>query len=118
MDISGNLKKAREDKRWSQQEVAEHLNISQKTLSNFESGISSPSIRQLAMLANLYEMPIFNLLAQPEPALKGKAQKQFGTSPHDHHHDTMSLLYEKLIREKDLRIRNLEEAINLLKDRI
>jgi transcriptional regulator with XRE-family HTH domain len=117
MDISGNLKKARENKRWSQKEVAEHLSISQKTLSNFESGISSPSIRQLALLANLYEMPIFHLLAQPEPALKGTVQKQFGTSPHDNHYSTINLLYEKLIREKDLRIRNLEEAMNLLKDR-
>lgn len=116
MDISGNLKKARENRRWSQKEAADYLGISQKTLSNFESGISSPSVRQLAMLANLYDTPILNLLAQHEPVSKETVQKQFGTHPHDNPYETINLLYEKLIREKDLRIRNLEEAMNLLKE--
>lgn len=116
MDISGNLRKARENRRWSQKEAADYLSISQKTLSNFESGVSSPSIRQLAMLANLYEVPILNLLAQHEPSSKETVQKQSGTNSPGNPYETINVLYENIIREKDLRIRNLEETINLLKD--
>ncbi len=116
MDISGNLRTARENRRWSQKEAADYLSISQKTLSNFESGVSSPSIRQLAMLANLYEVPILNLLAQHEPSSKEPVQKQSGTKSPGNPYETINVLYENIIREKDLRIRNFEETINLLKD--
>lgn len=62
MELGHHLKKARETKRMSQQEVAERLGISQKTLSNIESGKSKPSIVLLAEMGKIYGMDMFTLL--------------------------------------------------------
>lgn len=45
----------REDKKISQQEIADFLEISQKTYSNMESGKSTPSVTQLANLSTLLD---------------------------------------------------------------
>ena len=44
MQIGSKLKRIRENKRMSQQEIAEFLDISQKTYSNIESDKSKPSL--------------------------------------------------------------------------
>jgi transcriptional regulator with XRE-family HTH domain len=63
MMLGAQLKKARERKKLSQHEVAEQLNISQKTLSNIESDKSQPSITQLAQIGEIYEIDILELLS-------------------------------------------------------
>jgi transcriptional regulator with XRE-family HTH domain len=62
MELGHHLKRARESKRMSQQEVAEHLGISQKTLSNIESNKSQPSIVLLAEMGKIFGMDMFTLL--------------------------------------------------------
>ena len=64
MKIGHQLKKSRESKRLSQHDVSELLGISQKTLSNIESNKSQPTVAQLAMLGEIYEMDILKLLAE------------------------------------------------------
>lgn len=76
MMIGAQLKKAREDKRFSQQEVAEQLNISQKTLSNIECDKSQPTISQLAQLGEIYDIDILELLSQ-QGILLGKKRSVF-----------------------------------------
>ncbi|WP_057938623.1 helix-turn-helix domain-containing protein [Algoriphagus resistens] len=63
MKIGAKLKKARESKRLSQQEVSDHLNISQKTLSNIESDKSQPSVTQLALMGKIYKLDVLALLS-------------------------------------------------------
>ncbi|MFN3999482.1 helix-turn-helix domain-containing protein [Algoriphagus sp.] len=72
-------KKAREFKRMSQHEVAEFLGVSQKILSNMESGKTQPSVVQLAMLGDIYGVDMLKLLSDngihlstPETYLKQK----------------------------------------------
>lgn len=64
MELGHHLKRERESKRMSQQEVAELLGISQKTLSNIESGKSKPSVMQLAELGKIYGVDIIPLLSE------------------------------------------------------
>jgi transcriptional regulator with XRE-family HTH domain len=64
MELGHHLKRARESKRMSQQEIAEHLGISQKTLSNIESGKAKPSIMQLAELGRIFGVDIITLLSE------------------------------------------------------
>ena len=64
MEIGHKLKKARESKRLSQQEVSELLGVSQKTLSNIESGKTQPSIIQLAKMKDIYELDVLELLSE------------------------------------------------------
>lgn len=64
MRIGHQLKKAREFKRLSQHEVAEFLGVSQKTLSNIESNKSQPTIAQLALMGEIYELDVLKLLSE------------------------------------------------------
>jgi transcriptional regulator with XRE-family HTH domain len=61
MKIGKHLLNKRNKKRLSQQEVADYLNISQRTYSNFENGNSSPSIKQIVELNNLFEFDFIKL---------------------------------------------------------
>jgi transcriptional regulator with XRE-family HTH domain len=65
MEIGHHLKKARESKRMSQQEVAELLGISQKSLSNMESNKTQPSIVQIAEMGKIYDLE----MTRPELSL-------------------------------------------------
>jgi transcriptional regulator with XRE-family HTH domain len=53
MKIGKYLRNKRHEKRLSQQEVADYLDISQRTYSNFESDNSTPSIEQIVELSKL-----------------------------------------------------------------
>jgi transcriptional regulator with XRE-family HTH domain len=64
MELGSRLKKARERKKLSQQEVAHLLEVSQKTLSNFESGKTVPNILQIAKLGLIYGLDMVEFLAK------------------------------------------------------
>ena len=76
MELGHHLKRARESKRMSQQEVAEHLGISQKTLSNIESNKSQPSIVLLAEMGKIFGMDMFTLLNENGIHLSSPPQKK------------------------------------------
>ncbi|TDK51098.1 helix-turn-helix domain-containing protein [Algoriphagus formosus] len=62
MDLGYRLKKIREEKKLSQHEVAHLLKVSQKTLSNIESGKTVPNILQIAKLGAIYEINMLEFL--------------------------------------------------------
>ena len=64
MDIGAKLKKIREQNHYSQKEIADLLNISQKTYSNIESGKSNISIKHLAILSNFFDFNPILLLEE------------------------------------------------------
>jgi len=64
MELGARLKKARESKRLSQYEVSHLLGVSQKTLSNIESGKSIPNIFHLAKMGEVYELDLLEFLAK------------------------------------------------------
>jgi transcriptional regulator with XRE-family HTH domain len=64
MELGARLKKARESKRLSQNEVSHLLGVSQKTLSNIESGKSIPNIFHLAKMSEIYKLDLLEFLAK------------------------------------------------------
>lgn len=52
------LLELRQEKEWSQREVAKRLFISQGTYNNWENGKTQPSIEQLIALSKLFEVSI------------------------------------------------------------
>jgi transcriptional regulator with XRE-family HTH domain len=64
VELGAHLKKASESKRLSQYEVSHFLGVSQKTLSNIESGKSIPNIFHLAKMGEIYELDILDFLAK------------------------------------------------------
>lgn len=58
MALGERLRKAREDKGWSQVYVSKLLGVTSQTLSNYERGERDPDTNILNKLAGLYEVPI------------------------------------------------------------
>ena len=61
MKIGKHLRNKRHEKRLSQLEVGDYLNISQRTYSNFESDNSTPSIEQIVELSKLLDFDFLKL---------------------------------------------------------
>ena len=116
MKIGSHLKRAREAKKLSQQEVADRLSISQKTLSNMESDKSNPTVGQLAMMGELYEVNIIEILSQngvtfQEPQI----DREKAATDELHYLREIRELLEQLLQEKDSRIALLEENLERVK---
>lgn len=56
------LKAARVNKGLTQKKAAEMLGISEYTLMNYEKGKSSPDVRVLKKIENLYEVPYHKII--------------------------------------------------------
>ena len=62
MNIAKNLKKLRQDNNLSQEDIAEKLNTSFKTVSHWETGYSEPSLTQLEKLSKIFDVTIDELI--------------------------------------------------------
>ncbi|WP_091016072.1 helix-turn-helix domain-containing protein [Paenibacillus amylolyticus] len=67
-DLGSKLKKARENKRLTQQEVANKLGVSNGAISGYERGYRDPDTDTLKSLADLYEVSL--------DWLKGRDEKE------------------------------------------
>jgi len=117
MKIGAQLKKAREEKKFSQQEIANLLDISQKTLSNIESDKSNPTIEQLSKLSEMYELDILELLSNQGITFNQHNQEgeNNGIVQNYHYPDKLIEQFEERIKEKDDLIIMLKEEISRLK---
>ncbi|WP_042346428.1 helix-turn-helix domain-containing protein [Bacillus massiliigorillae] len=66
MSLGEKLKKGRLDKKLSQADVADQLNISRQSISKWENGYNYPDIDNLILLSKLYEMSTDELLHEKE----------------------------------------------------
>ena len=60
MSLGEKLKQARLNKNFSQEYMAEMLNVSQKTYSNFENDKTVPSFSQIEEISKLLEVSILS----------------------------------------------------------
>ena len=66
MDFSEKLKQLRQNKKWTQDELAEKLFISRTAISKWESGRGFPSIESLKALSKVFDVSIDELLSNSE----------------------------------------------------
>ena len=100
--LGDSLRNAREAKNLTQREVSKKTGINNKTISNYENGVSSPDPGTLRTFADVYETSVDYLLGRP--GNKKTPQPQPGA---DHRLDTAGLPEEA--------IRQIEEYIALLR---
>lgn len=62
MGFSDNLKSLRKEQKVGQQYLAEKINVSVKTVSHWETGYTEPSINQLILIANFFDVTIDELV--------------------------------------------------------
>ncbi|MGB6092996.1 MAG: helix-turn-helix domain-containing protein [Moheibacter sp.] len=110
MKIGAQLKKAREEKKFSQQEIANLLDISQKTISNIESDKSNPTIKQLSKLSEVYQLNILELLSKEGITFNQHNREVENNGIIQNYH-----LPEKLIEQYKQRIKEKDDFIEILK---
>lgn len=62
MDLGTKIKIQRERKHWSQQELADQIHISRQSISKWEQNRALPSITNIIMMSNLFNMSLDELM--------------------------------------------------------
>lgn len=114
MQLGHKLKRIREEKKISQEEISYHLEISQKTYSNIEADKTTPSIIQLSKLAELLEIDILELLKE-QGIIFNQSNNEF---KNDNGSYIINNLSKKLIEQYESRIKIKQELISFLKEKI
>ena len=66
MRLKENLKELRLMKKLNQQELAQKLGTTAKTVSHWETGYTEPSVMQLIQLADFFEVTLDDLVGRDE----------------------------------------------------
>lgn len=70
MEIGGHIKSQREKRKWSQQELANKLNISHQSISKWEKGTALPSFANVVALSDLFQISIDALVREDTALMK------------------------------------------------
>ncbi|MCO7127659.1 helix-turn-helix domain-containing protein [Sporolactobacillus shoreicorticis] len=62
MDLGSRIKEARERSNWSQDELAEKMNISRQAISKWETGKSYPDIEKILKLSDIFNLSLDELV--------------------------------------------------------
>ena len=110
MSLGEKLKQARLTKNFSQEYMAEVLQISQKTYSNFENNKTKPDFSQIEEISKILETSILEFLTDNS--------FQFNTHNNEGGNNgfVINNVSEKLIEQYELRIKKLEEESKYLKN--
>lgn len=114
----------RESKEYSQEYVANVLNINQKTYSSIESGKSKLTVERINQLADLYKVKPDYFLSEELPVINfnNTGPKSNSNSGYIHTYindkDSHDTFYERLLAEKEILIKEKETQITTLKEMI
>ncbi len=111
MNLGAKLKKIREQNRYSQKEIADILNISQKTYSNIESGKSQINLETLAILSKLFDFDAIKLLEENEIFLNYKTFNHNKKEKYNYR-----LIYNSLLKRNENLIEELTEVNSIIKN--
>lgn len=99
--LNENIKRLRKQKRMTQEEAAEHLNVVRQTISKWEKGLSVPDSEMLIRIADMFEVSVSSLLGE-----------NIEITEND---DEMKIISEKLERmNKDMADRNKRRRRSIL----
>lgn len=102
MALSDRIRKFRQEAHLSQEKVAELMGVSRQAVTKWEAGTSAPSTENLIRLAQVFEIDLQQLVAEPAQEQENLAQQIFALQQQ-----------EKLV-QRQKRISNIGSAIFLL----
>ena len=74
MEFNNKLYDLRKKKGFSQEELANRLNVSRQTISKWEVGESAPDMEKLIAISDLFEVSLDELVKGEEPAPAGTSE--------------------------------------------
>lgn len=108
--IGNKLKKLRKDKNFSQEEMADYLNISQSTYARMENGENHSWANYILKICEVFTISPEDLVKRDLPDRNTKSQKLNSTY-------SVQELSDKLIQQYEQRINELKEIIEIYKDK-
>ncbi|PVV55958.1 helix-turn-helix domain-containing protein [Chryseobacterium sp. HMWF035] len=69
MSLETKLRKLREQKGWSQMDIAHQLDISQPAYNKWETGQAKPTLQNLQKIAEIFEVDFFDLIQEQIPSI-------------------------------------------------
>ena len=110
MTLGEKLKKARISKNFTQEYLADLLQVSQKTYSNFENDKSKPDFQQVESIAQALQTSVLDFLCGDNITINNT------------HGDNSGFIYqnqlpEKLVEQYEERIKELKEQVEFWKSR-
>lgn len=110
MTLGDKLKKARIGKNLTQEYLAEVLNVSQKTYSNFENDKSKPAFAQVEDIAKVLDVSVLDFLSGDSVTINSTNGDHSGFI-------YQNQLPEKLIEQYEERIKELKEQVDYWKNK-
>jgi transcriptional regulator with XRE-family HTH domain len=108
MTLGEKLKKARINKNFTQEYLAEMLNVSQKTYSNFENDKSKPAFAQVEEMAQVLDMSVLDFLSGDNVTINSTNGDHSGFI-------YQNQFPEKLIEQYEERIKELKDQVEFWK---
>jgi transcriptional regulator with XRE-family HTH domain len=107
--VGNKLKKYRKERRWTQEQAADLLHVSQSTYARMESGLGHSWANHIEKICSVFQVT-------PDELLKIDVIN----TPANNKHDMASLdtIYQKLINQYEQKIQELSETIDFLKKEI
>ncbi|ELS0477157.1 helix-turn-helix transcriptional regulator [Enterococcus faecalis] len=113
-----NLRSIRRSKNLTQKELADKLDISRQTIMNYEKGESHPNGIMIEQLAEALEVPIEELLTNPETKDLQEKLEQFEKLEHYEEYDILEKL-EYLEDNQELdRLLSEEKLLHLIEEKV
>lgn len=114
MSIGSKVRKYREGKGWSQEDLAFRLDVAQTTISSIESDKSVPNSILLHKIAQELDVNINDILDESKTQINN-IEKNDGVISFDT--NTINMLSEKLIELYETRIKDLENQVSYWKSK-
>ncbi|SEO99311.1 Helix-turn-helix domain-containing protein [Mucilaginibacter gossypiicola] len=101
--LGENIRKLRRQRNWSQEDVANRLNISIAAFSKIETGVTDINLSRLKTIAAVFDLSVIQLLAYDDPA-------------YGFHSSTLEALNKKL-KSREIEVVDLQKkVINLFEE--
>ena len=102
LKFKSNLQKLREERKLSQRELAQILEVSTGTIGNYEAGLREPNFEMLEKMADYFNVPIGSLLGDERAARLLMIQDKLGA------------MIEKACKLDDVDRAKIEERIDMM----
>lgn len=112
MTLGEKLKKARINKNFTQEYLAEVLNVSQKTYSNFENDKSKPDFSQVEHIAKALEVSVLDFLSGDNITINSTNGDHSGFIYQTQLPEKLIEQYEKRLQDKDAEIAYLRQLLD------
>lgn len=77
MNLNQKISQLRNDNNWSQEELAEKLNVSRQSVSKWESGQAKPDLDKIIALSNIFDVSTDYLLKDDNEEKSNKSTNKY-----------------------------------------